>query len=97
MSTLSKKTNKGVLKYRLPNIAEGYEYLALIENVNTNSDLFRIKGQFILKMSDLLEWKELGYETYDDVLNDKANMKLALSEIAGEIFQDITGSFEKKS
>jgi hypothetical protein len=97
MSTLTKQTKKGVLKYRLPNIAEGYEYLALIDTVEKNSDLFKIKAQFIMKMSDLLEWKELGYESYNEVLNDKENMKTILSDIASEIFSDITGTFEKKS
>ena len=97
MLTLSKETNKGVLKYRLPNIAEGYEYLALIDTVKKNSDLFKIKAQFIMKMSDLLDWKSLGYTSYDEVLNDKVNMKTVLTDIASEIFNDITGTFEKKS
>jgi hypothetical protein len=33
MKWLEKKTDKGVLKYRMPNIVEGYEFLSLIEEI----------------------------------------------------------------
>lgn len=91
------KTSKGVLKYRLPNIAEGYEYLAMCDAIKTGSDVHRITGKFISKMSDLLDYKSLGYETYQEVLEDKENMYEPLSFIAREIFDDILAVLAKKS
>jgi RecJ-like exonuclease len=90
------KTNKGVLKYRLPDISEGYDYLSLVDVINTSSDVFIIKSKIIKKMGELLEFKELGYETYQDVLNDKENMREALSEISKNIFDDIIELLGKK-
>lgn len=89
-------TNKGVLKYRLPDISEGYDYLSLVDVITTSADVFIIKSKIIKKMGDLLEFKELGYETYQEVLNDKENMRDALSEISKNIFDDILELLGKK-
>jgi hypothetical protein len=91
------KTNKGVLKYRLPNIAEGYEYLAACDSVKTGSDVHRVIGRFISMMSDLIDYKSVGYETYQEALEDKENMYEPLSFIAREIFDDILAVLAKKS
>lgn len=89
-------TNKGALKYRLPNIAEGYEYLSLVDTVQTPSDVFRIKSKIIAKMGDLVSYKELGYSDYQEVLNDKENMREPLSEVSKAIFDDIMELLTKK-
>lgn len=89
-------TNKGALKYRLPDIAEGYEYLAIIDTIKTSSDVFKVKSKIIAAMGDLLEYKELGYADYKEVLNDKENMRDALAEVSKHIFDDIIELLGKK-
>jgi hypothetical protein len=91
------KTNKGVLKYRLPNIAEGYDYLCLVDQVSTAQDIFRIRGVIINKMGDLINYKELGYSNYDEVLNDKENMRDILASISKEVFDDVIELISKKN
>lgn len=93
---LEKQTKMGALKYRLPNIAEGYDYLTLVDQVASAEDVFRIKGKIIHKMGDLLDYKALGYADYNEVLNDKENMRVPLSEISKEIFDDIVELIAKK-
>lgn len=92
-----KTTNKGVLKYRMPNIAEGYAFLALVDRMQSVGDMIAVKGKFLMQMSHLLDYSALGYSSYEEVLNDKENMTLPLAEIVTELFADITGAFEKKN
>lgn len=94
---MEKVTPKGVLKYRLPNIAEGYEFLSLCERIKTGADLLRIKGKFISIMSPLVDYKSLGYSSYLEMLEDKDNMYSALDEIASEIYEDILAVLGKKN
>jgi len=93
---LEKKTGKGVLKYRMPNIVEGYEFLSMIEAVSGSSGFFKAKAKFIANLGHLLDYSACGYKDYDDLLNDKENMMFPLSEISQEIFDDITGALQKK-
>jgi hypothetical protein len=90
------ETKKGVLKYRLPDISEGYEFLCFVDNIQTASDVFRVKSKIIKNMGDMVEFKSLGYENYQEVLNDKENMRDALSEISKAIFDDILELLTKK-
>lgn len=96
MKWLEKVTKLGVLKYRMPNIVEGYEFLSMIESVNGSSGFFKAKAKFIANLSPLLDYSSCGYKSYEDVLNDKENMMHPLSEIAQEVFDDITGALAKK-
>ena len=89
-------TPKGALKYRLPDISEGYDYLCMVDQVFTNEDVFRIKSKIIKRMGELIDFKSLGYESYQEVLNDKENMRDALSEISKDVFDDITELLGKK-
>jgi hypothetical protein len=90
-------TGKGVLKYRLPNIAEGHKYLALVHAIENTSDLFIIKGNIIQKMGELIQYSDLGYSSYDEVLNDKENMRSPISTIAQEVLDDILELLGKKN
>jgi hypothetical protein len=96
MNWLEKNTKKGVLKYRMPNIVEGFEFLSMIEAIKTSGDFYRVKGKFIAGMSCLLDYSALGYDGYDKLLEDKENMLHPMSEIAQEVFNDITGALAKK-
>lgn len=94
------KTKKGDLAYRLPDIAEGYAYLALIEAMDGSGDIFRARGKIIKMMGEgdepLLDFKALGYENYQQVLDDKENMREPLTAIAKEIFEDAMDLVRKK-
>jgi hypothetical protein len=81
----------------MPNIAEGYEFLSMIDSIKTSGDFFRIKGKFIAGMSQLLDYSTLGYASYDELLNDKDNMMHPLTQISQEIFDDISGALAKKN
>ena len=97
MSALFKQTDKGVLKYRMPDIAEGHMYLAMFDKINTNADVLRIMSGIMKNMVELIQYQELGYVTYQEVLTDKENMTAAISEIAKEIYDDILGMLIKKN
>lgn len=89
-------TPKGDLEYRLPDISEGYEFLCYVETIQTSSDVFKIKAKIIKNMGDFLSYDKLGYTSYSEVLNDKENMRDALSEISKAIFDDILELLGKK-
>jgi hypothetical protein len=93
---LEKKTDKGVLKYRMPNIIEGYEFLSMVETIKNGADLFRVKGKFISKMSPLIDYSSCGYSSWEDLINDKQVMFHPLSDIAQELFDDVTAVLVKK-
>jgi hypothetical protein len=97
MKWQEKKTEKGIVKYRMPNIVEGYEFLALVENINGASGFFRAKAKFIANLAPLLDYSSCGYASFDDLLDDKDNMMAPLSEISQEIFDDITSALAKKN
>jgi endonuclease III-like uncharacterized protein len=93
---LEKKTGKGVLKYRMPNVVEGYEFLSLVENTQGTSGFFKAKAKFISNLSPLLDYSICGYSSFDELLNDKENMMQPLSEISQEVLDDIMVAFQKK-
>lgn len=94
------KTKKGDLAYRLPDISEGYAYLALIDSMEGSGDIFRTRGKIIKLMGQgdepLLDFKALGYENYQQVLDDKEVMREPLTIIAKEIFEDVMDLVRKK-
>lgn len=96
MKWLEKKTEKGILKYRMPNVVEGYEFLSMIESVNGASGFFKAKAKFIANLSPLLDYSAFEYKSFDELLNDKETMFKPLSEISQEVFDDITGVLAKK-
>ena len=94
---MEKQTEKGVLKYRMPDISEGHNYLSLFESISTNADVLRVMSGIMRQMGELIEFKELGYESYKQVLQDKENMTKAISEIAKEVYYDILEMLAKKN
>jgi glycine cleavage system H lipoate-binding protein len=48
-------------------------------------------------MEDLVSYSELGYSTYKELLKDRENMTIAITEIGQEVFDDILVIFEKKN
>ena len=97
MKWQEKQTEKGVLKYRMPNVVEGYEFLSMIETVSGSSGFFKAKAKFIANLSPLLDYSAFEYKSYDELLDDKKTMFKPLSEIAQEVFDDITEALAKKN
>lgn len=97
MKWQEKKTDKGVLKYRMPNIHEGYSFLSLVERIETAQDLWKVKAKFIESMSSLIDYKSIGYSSYEDFLFDKENNAEICSEICDEVFNDVTSIIKKKT
>lgn len=91
------ETPKGKLKYRFPDISEGFYFLSAIQKINNHQDVFKIKGDFISKMEPMVDYKSLGYETYSEFLHDRDNNTLAMTKIADEVFVEITRTLGKKN
>lgn len=81
----------------MPDIAEGHAYLALFDKIQTNEDVLRIMSGIMKQMGELIEYKEHGYQSYKEVLQDKENMTKAISEIAKEIYYDLLEMLAKKN
>jgi hypothetical protein len=96
MNWLEKQTDKGVLKYRMPNIIEAYEILE-ISGAGNNSSVLSMKKKIIENMAQFLDFKDIGAESYNDVLNMVDEMIIPLSEIADEILLRAFSAFKKKS
>lgn len=90
------ETPKGVLKYRFPNIAEGYDFLAAVNKIECAQDVFKLKGAFATKMGPMIDFASLGYSSYDEFLNDRDNNFEAVSKIADEILFELTRTLGKK-
>ena len=97
MKWLEKSTDKGILKYRMPNIEEGYYFLSAIERMSNAQDVFKVKGKFVSMMSDMLSYKDIGFETYEDFLSDRENNAQAVADIVTEVFDTITRELGKKN
>ena len=97
MKWFEKETPKGVLKYRMPNIEEGYYFLSAIEKMGSAQDVWRAKGKFISMMSDMVDFKSIGYESYNDFLSDRENNGQAMSEMVSDVFDTITSELGKKN
>jgi hypothetical protein len=97
MKWLEKNTDKGVLKYRMPNVVEGYEFLSMIEAVSDSAGFFKAKARFIANLGPLLDFSACGYSNYSELLDDKKAMMHPLSEISQELFDDITEALQKKT
>ena len=81
----------------MPNVIEGFEFLSMVETMRSGSDLFKLKAKFISKMESLVDYSACGYQSWDELIVDKENVFHPLSEIAQEIFDDITGVLVKKN
>lgn len=97
MNWLEKKTDSGVLKYRMPNILEAYDLLE-DSGVSDKVSNLKLKRNIITSMSKLVNTSELnGSPSYEDILNDIEVMAEPLSQIADEIILKAFGAFKKKS
>jgi len=94
-----KETDKGVLKYRMPNILEIYDILdsSGIYDKEKKSQL-RIKGNVLKSMGFLIDFSGIeGVESYEQLLEDADCMMVPLASIADEVMLKTFDVFKKKS
>lgn len=97
MNWLEKKTDKGILKYRMPNLLEAYDLLE-DSGVSEKVSNLKLKRNIITSMERLIDTSGLeGSPSYNDSLDDIDVMAGPLSEIADEIILKAFGAFKKKS
>lgn len=96
MKWLEKETKKGILKYRMPDISEGYYFLSLASDISTADGMLVTTGKVISAMGKMVNFSSLGYSSYDELLNDKINMWEPISEISKEILSDLNEVLTKK-
>lgn len=93
---LEKQTDKGVLKYRMPDILEVYDLLE-ISSLADKGNLLKTKKKIIKEMGPMLDFSGLeGINSYEDILKDFDTFALVTSEIADEILVKIVSVFRKK-
>ena len=95
---MEKQTEKGVLKYRMPNVLEVYDLLDVSGVNNGVVDTLKIKRNVIQNMSAMIDFSEIkDADSYEAVLNMTDEMILPLSDIADEIIGKIFEVFKKKN
>ena len=95
---MEKQTDKGVLKYRMPNILESYDILECSGITEGKPSQLKMKRNIIASMGYLIDFSEIeGVASYDELLNDTENMIVPLGEIADEVIVKAFSAFKKKS
>lgn len=87
------ETPKGILKYRLPNVAEGFNFLSA---VMSNDGILSMKSEFTKYMGEMIDYKSLGYLSYDEFLTDIENNIAPMAKITDEVYQSVIGALAKK-
>lgn len=90
------QTSRGVLKYRMPNILEAYDILEASGITTGSSSTIMLKRNIIASMGVLLDFKELGFSSYEELLNDTDEMLESVSTIADEVILKTFDAFKKK-
>ena len=95
---MEKQTEKGVLKYRMPNILESYDILECSGITEGKPSQLKMKRNIIASMGYLIDFSAIeGVASYDELLNDTENMIVPLGEIADEVIVKAFSAFKKKS
>lgn len=90
-------TDKGILKYRMPNILEAYDLLEASGISNGEVSTLKLKRNIIKEMKYLIDFSDIeGVETYDQLLEDIETMITPLSIVADEVILKSFAVFKKK-
>ena len=90
-------TDKGILKYRMPNILEAYDLLEASGISNGEVSTLKLKRNIIKEMKYLIDFSGTeGVETYDQLLEDIETMITPLSIVADEVILKSFAVFKKK-
>lgn len=91
------KTEKGVLKYRLPNIIEIYDLIedsGILKGVHA----FTLKRNMVASIGKFIDFSDIeGVNSYEDLLSDVDCMIFPLGEIADVYIEKIVSVLKKKS
>lgn len=91
------KTDKGVLKYRMPNILEAYDLLDL-SGLADGGNQIKVKRNIIKGMGELVDFSGVeGILSYEELFDHLDDMIGPLNEIAGEVLAKLLASLKKKS
>lgn len=95
---MEKQTERGVLRYRMPNILESYDILEASGITEGKPSQLKLKRNIIAGMEFLIDCSGIeGSPSYQDLLNDSENMIVPLGEIADEIIIKAFSAFKKKT
>lgn len=95
---MEKQTDKGVLKYRMPNILELYDLLDASGVNGGMSEILKVKRNVIANMGSLIDYSEIdGANSYEELLNMLDVMIIPLSDIADELITKILDVSKKKN
>ena len=91
-------TEKGIIKYRMPNILEAYDLLEKSGVTQGESSSIKLKRNIIEHMESLIDYSEIeDCKSYGDLLLNVDQMLLPLGEIADELITKTFAVFKKKN
>jgi hypothetical protein len=94
------KTNKGVLKYRMPNSYELSDVLQIIMSIKKSQDdrkALRDAERDIMEVSvEMIDESSVGYGSKQEMINDVENMFIPIKQVASEITNFALGLYDKK-
>lgn len=95
---IEKITEKGVLKYRMPNILEAYDILDASGVSSGAKTAVSLKKNVILAMECIVDYSGIeGVTKYSDLFDMVEEMITPLSEIADEVIIKTFEAFKKKN
>ena len=98
MKWLEKKTEKGILKYRMPTILEAIGLVKLMREHFSVDDHIGAKLEIMKNVKDLLDYSLLdGIKSFDDLNEHGDEFTSVLYEISDEILVKVVDSFAKKN
>lgn len=94
----TRETDRGVLKYRMPNAIEIYDIIEACSFSNGKTSIIQSKKNVMLMLDRYLDYSGIeGVESYDQLLEDVEVFTIPLSEIVDEILSKVAVVFTKKN
>jgi len=98
MKWLEKKTEKGILKYRMPTILEAIGLVKLMREHFSGDDHIGAKLEIMKNIKELLDYSLLdGVKSFEDLNENGEIFTSVLYEISDEILIKVVDSFAKKN
>lgn len=98
MKWQEKKTEKGVLKYRMPTIIEAIGLVKLLRDYFSIDDHVGAKLEIMKNVKDLLDYSGLdGIKSFEEINENSDIFTSVLYEISDEILVKVVDSFAKKN
>lgn len=98
MIWLEKQTDKGVLKYRMPNALEIYDILEDSGFTSGIKSPLKLKRNVVSLLDKYIDFSGIeGANSFEEILNMTESMIIPLGEIADEIMNKSFMAFKKKT